>query len=77
MESAGSSMQSSPGYSSETGSGAKNAVMMTPPDTKANQVFEVYERSKSEDLKQFSAESAIIKEMCNVVWRSLAKESSC
>jgi hypothetical protein len=41
-------------------------------------VLGVYEKAASEDATKgntnggdFSAESAIIKEMCNVVWRSL------
>eukprot|EP00095_Tigriopus_kingsejongensis_P005621 maker-scaffold335_size202896-snap-gene-1.21 protein:Tk05621 transcript:maker-scaffold335_size202896-snap-gene-1.21-mRNA-1 annotation:"conserved hypothetical protein" len=41
---------------------------------RALEVFTVFESANNEQLEEYSSEQAIIKEMCNVVWRALESD---
>ncbi|TRY73531.1 hypothetical protein TCAL_12486 [Tigriopus californicus] len=47
---------------------------LTESSEKALEVFTVFEQANTADLQEYSSEQAIIKEMCNVVWRALESD---
>lgn len=47
---------------------------LTESSEKALEVFTVFEQANTVDLQEYSSEQAIIKEMCNVVWRALESD---